>query len=92
MKLKKGFIHHQSGNETLLVATAGSGFGGLVRGNRTLGAILELLGKDVSEEQLTAALEARFDAPTEVIRRDVGKALATLREIGALEEQDGERS
>ena len=86
MKLKKGFIYHQSGKEALLVATAGSGFGGLVRGNRTLGAILELLGEEISEEKLTAAMRKRFDAPEEVIRRDVKKALDTLRGIGALEE------
>ncbi len=86
MKLKKEFIHHQSGNETLLVATAGSGFGGLVRGNRTLGAILELLQEDRGEEELRSAMRKRFNAPEEVIRRDVKKALDTLRGIGALEE------
>ena len=35
---------------------------------------------------LIAALCARFDAPEALIAADVGKALAALREVGALEE------
>ena len=43
MKLRKEFITHDTGDESLLVPTGAAGFAGLVKGNKTLGAILELL-------------------------------------------------
>ena len=86
MKLKDGFIPYDSGDEALLVPAGGAGFSGLVRGNKTLGAILSLLGKDTTEAELVAAMGRRFDAPEEAIARDVKRALAELRKIGALDE------
>ena len=55
-------------------------------GNRTLGVILSLLKEETTEAAVVAAMKARFDAPEEVIARDVKKALGELRKIGALEE------
>ena len=86
MRLKKAFIIHETGEGAMLVPTGDAGFAGLVRGNRTLGAILELLKNDTSEAEMVSVLRARFDAPAEVIERDVRKALAELRRIGAVEE------
>ena len=86
MKLKKEFITYDAGDESMLVPALGAGFSGLVRGNKTLGAILGLLKKDISEAEIIAAMEQRFDAPKEIIVRDVKKALLELRKIGALDE------
>ena len=86
MKLKKKFVVYQSGGESMLIPAAGAGFAGLVKGNKTLGAVLELLKQDVSEEEIVAAMFARFDAPEEVIAADVKKVLSELRKIGALDE------
>lgn len=86
MKLKQDFITHNTARESLLVPVGGSGFAGVVRGNKTLGAILELLQTDVTEQELTAAMCARFDAPEAVIAADVQRALNELRRIGALDE------
>ena len=86
MRLKKDFITHDTGEESLLVPTGASGFSGLVKGNKTLGVILDLLKKETSEEEILSAMCARFDAPAEVIARDVKKALTELRGIGAIEE------
>lgn len=86
MKLKKEFIAYDTGTESLLVPAGGAGFSGLVRGNKTLGAILALLGEDTTEEAVVAAMKERFDAPEDVIARDVKKALSELRRIGALDE------
>ena len=66
--------------------TGAAGFSGLVRGNKTLGAILELLKKETSEADIIDAMRKRFDAPEEAITRDVQKALAELRRIGAIDE------
>lgn len=86
MKLRNEFITHNTERESLLVPAGGAGWSGLVRGNKTLGAILELLKTDTSEEAIITAMKARFDAPEEVIIRDVKKALSELRKIGALDE------
>ena len=86
MKLKKEYITHDTGSESLLVPAGGAGFSGLVKGNKTLGAILALLKEDTTEEAVIAAMKQRFDAPEDVIARDVKKALSELRNIGALDE------
>ena len=86
MRLKKDFITHDTGTESLLVPTGGAAWSGLVKGNRTLGFILSLLKEKTTEAAVVAAMKARFDAPEEVIARDVQKALGELRKIGALEE------
>lgn len=86
MKLKKEFIPHSFGEEAVLVPTGGASFSGVVRGNRTLGAVLELLAEDTDEAAVVAAMRERFDAPEGAVERDVARVLAELRRIGALEE------
>ena len=86
MKLKKEFIVHNTGNETLLVPASGASFYGVVKGNKTFGAILALLGQDHSEAELVRAMAEQFDASEAQIARDVSKAVAELRKIGALDE------
>ncbi len=86
MKLSKDFILHIADGETVLVPTGKAKFSGVVRGNKTLGAVLELLRDETSEKKLVAAMKARFDAPEEIISRDVKKALGELRKNGAIEE------
>lgn len=87
MKLKKEFIPHETGKESLLIPAGGAGFSGLVKGNKTLGVILEYLVKDdLTEEEIVQAMEKRFDAPAELIKKDVAKAISELRRIGALNE------
>ena len=86
MKLKEGFIVHQENDESLLVPVGDMEFSGLVRGNNTLGVILELLKNETTEEALIAAMKDRFEAPEGAIENDVKKTLDELRKIGALEE------
>ena len=86
MRLKKEFITYDTGSESLLVPSGTAGFSGLVKGNKTLGAILQLLKQDTTEEEMISAMKKRFDAPAEIISRDVKKALFELRRIGAIDE------
>ena len=86
MKLSKDFILHTTDGETILVPVGNAKFSGVVRGNKTLGAVLELLRDETTEEKIVAAMKARFDAPEEIISRDVKKALEGLRKIGAIDE------
>ena len=86
MKLKNGFIPHDTGTESILVPLGGAGWSGVVKGNRTLGAILDLLKEDTTEAAIIDAMKQRFDAPEDAISCDVCKALSELRKIGALDE------
>ena len=86
MKLRKDFLLHDTGRESILVPTGNAAFSGVMRGNKTLGAVLELLKKETSYEELAAAMRQRFDAPEGTIETDVTKVIEELRKIGALDE------
>lgn len=86
MKLKKEFIVHIAGKEAVLVPAGGAEFSGVVRGNRTLGTVLELLKEDITEDGIVRAMKDRFSAPDGVIEKDVEKVLTELRRIGAIDE------
>ncbi len=86
MKLRKDFLLHDTGRESILVPTGNAAFSGVMRGNKTLGAVLELLKKETSYEELVAAMRQRFDAPEGTIETDVTKVIEELRKIGALDE------
>lgn len=85
MKLKKEFIVYNSGEESMLVPSGSADFSGLVKGNETFGTILKYLASDISEQELIRSLCREYDAPEEKIAGDVKKAIAILREVGALE-------
>ena len=85
MKLKSSFRSHNSAGESYLVPTADAAFSGMVKGNKTLGAIIEYLKEDTTEEQIVAAMRARFDAPEGAIERDVKRVIEELQKIDALE-------
>lgn len=86
MKLSSEFLLHTTGGETVLVPTGASGFSGVVRGNKTFGAIAELLKEETTQEEITARMKERFDAPEGAVEKDVAKVLAELKKIGALDE------
>ena len=86
MKLNNDFLVHTSGNETVVVPTGKASFSGIVKGNLTLGAMLEILKNDVSEEELIKKMKEQYDAPDGAIEKDIRKLLGSLRKIGALDE------
>ena len=85
MKIKKEFIVHNTGDETILVPTGTADFSGIVKGNKTVGFILDCLKADITRDEIIAKLNAALDAPAGVIERDVDKALDELRGIGAID-------
>ena len=86
MKLKKEFISHTTGGQQVMVSSAGSGFSGLVRSNATAAFIVDQLKKETTAEQIIETMLAEYDAPREIISRDVHMVIDTLRGIGALDE------
>lgn len=85
MRLKDTFITHDSDGEQILIDVTSS-FAGLVRSNRTAAFIVECLKEDTTRDQIVNAMDAKYDAPKEVLKKDVDAILEKLRGIGALEE------
>ena len=86
MKLKDGFITHESGGEHITVTAGNTDFNGLVRSNKTAGFIIECLKEDITKEGIVEKMLEKYDAPKERMEADVEKLLATLRQIGALDD------
>ncbi len=85
MKLDSRFITHRSEGEHIMVGTDGV-FSGLVKSNSTAAFIVDCLENDTTEAEITAKMAEKYDAPKEVIERDVRKILDKLRSIGAIDE------
>ena len=85
MRLKDTFITHDSDGEQILIDVTSS-FAGLVRSNKTAAFIVECLKKETTREEIVEAMYAKYDAPREVLQRDVDAIIEKLRGIGALME------
>lgn len=85
MRLKDTFITHDSDGEQVLI-DVNSSFAGLVRSNKTAAFIVECLKTDTTEEQIVDDMYEKYDAPKEVLQKDVESIVEKLRGIGALEE------
>ena len=86
MKLKDSFIVQDIEDTQFLVPLGGEAFRGIVRSNGTAAFIVDCLKQETTEEGIVDAMCAEYNAPREVIARDVHKALDTLREIDALDQ------
>lgn len=85
MRLKDTFITHNSDGEQILIDVTSS-FAGVVRSNKTAAFIVECLKTDTTREQIVDAMYEKYDAPKDVLQKDVDKIIEKLRGIGALEE------
>lgn len=85
MKLRNDFVTHEADGEVMLVATGKAKFSGLVRGNKMLGEVLNLLKKDTTEAEIVKAIRAKYEAPEGKVEADVHKVITELRKIGAIE-------
>lgn len=86
MKLKSNFITHSIGDEQVMVSVDTTVFSGIVKSNKTAAAIVDMLKEDTDKDKITDALYARYNAPRDVISKDVDNILSKLREIGAIDE------
>lgn len=86
MKLNKGFIAHDDGDQKLLVSTGATDFSGLIRSNKTAGFIIECLEKDTTEAEIVAKMQKKYDGPKDAMERDVRKIIDQLRKIGAIDD------
>ena len=85
MKLKDTYITHDSDGEQILLDTSSS-FAGLIRNNKTAAFIVECLKEDTTEEKIVEAMLEKYDAPKDVLAKDVSEVIGKLRKVGALDE------
>jgi len=85
MRLLEDFITHTMDDKQVLVDTSGN-FSGLVRSNKTAAFIVECLKEETTKEQIIEKMLAKYDAPRDVIEKDVDKIIEKLRSIGAINE------
>ena len=86
MKLKETFITYTTDSEQIMVPATNDGFRGMVRGNKAASFIIDCLKEGCSKEQLLEKMIEKYDAPREVLLRDVERVLEILKKIGALDE------
>ncbi|MCQ2418015.1 MAG: PqqD family protein [Oscillospiraceae bacterium] len=84
MKLKANFMTHMDEDTQILIDVSAK-FSGLVRSNKTASEIVNLLGRETTEAEITAEMMRKYDASEEVIAADVHRIVAQLRSIGALD-------
>ena len=85
MKLKDTYITHDSDGEQILLDTSSS-FAGLIRNNKTAAFIVECLKEETTEEKIVEAMFEKYDAPKEILAKDVSEVIGKLRKVGALDE------
>ena len=85
MKLKDTYITHDSDGEQILLDTSSS-FAGLIRSNKTAAFIVECLKEETTKEKIVEAMFEKYDAPKDVLAKDVSDVIEKLRKVGALEE------
>ena len=86
MKLKETFISHEIAGKLVTVDFSGESFNGIIRSNPTAAYIIGQLQKGCSREELIDRMDERYEAPRDVIAKDVDRVLDQLRKIQALEE------
>ena len=86
MKLKDSFMTQEVDNIQFLVPIGTGDFSGLVRSNPTAAFIVDQLKQETTAEAIVDAMYEKYEAPREVIKKDVEEILNTLRRIRAIEE------
>lgn len=88
MKLKDGFVIHNSDQEQIMVAVGerAKEFSGLVRSNSTAAYIVECLKEDTTKENIIDAILQKYEVSREIVEKDVEKILEKLRSVGAIDE------
>jgi hypothetical protein len=72
--------------ENQMMVDVSAKFSGLVRSNKTAAAIIDLLKKDTTEENIISEMLRKYDVSELVLKQDVRRIIETLRNVGALDE------
>ena len=83
----KNFVKRKIGTQFVIVAVgeATKLFNGMISVNGTGSFIWDCLERDITMEQLVAALTEHYDVAAEVAQSDAAEFIQTLKGVGALE-------
>lgn len=76
----------QSDGEQIMVSVGDTKFAGLVRSNKTAAFIVDCLKSETTKDAIVEAMAEKYDAPKDILAKDVEGIIAKLRSIGALDE------
>ena len=85
MKLKKEFVTYDTDGKQIMVSVDTKRFSGMVKSNETAVFIINCLKEETDADSIVEKMLQEYDAPREVIAKDVQKVIDTLKEIGALD-------
>lgn len=89
MKLKEQYILYSAREDELIAVPTGKEtktFKGLLRANESASFILECLKQETNEEEIVDKMLVEYDAPREVLEKDVHEIIEKLRSVQALDE------
>ncbi|MBQ3461104.1 MAG: PqqD family protein [Solobacterium sp.] len=85
MKLKKEFVTYDTDGKQIMVSVDTKRFSGMVKSNETAAFIINCLKEETDADSIVEKMLQEYDAPREVIAKDVQKVIVKLQEIGALD-------
>ena len=86
VKLKSSFISNIIDGKQVMIDMDKDGFNGIVRSNATAAYIIDQLKSETTRDEILDKMAERYDAPRDVMGRDLDDILNRLQGIGALEE------
>lgn len=87
MKIKDGYMMRKVADNCVVVPMGDevTNFNGMINLNETGEFIFEKLQEGCSRDELVEAMLKEFDAPREVIERDVDRFVEKLEKVGIIE-------
>ena len=85
MKLRKGFITHNTKDQQIMVGVGKADFSGMIKSNKTAAFIIDCLKTETSREEILAKLKDKFDGSEDVMRSDIDKVIQALKSVNALD-------
>lgn len=85
MKLKKEMLTHNMDGSQVMVSTDKEVFSGIITSNKTAADIVDLLREETTPDEIKKAMAEKYDAPYEVISKDVDMILDKLISVGVVE-------
>ena len=86
MKLKKGFVVYESGDEYIMTGVGEANFHGIIRSNAVAAFIVNCLQEETTREAVIEKMFDTYEADRETLAKGLDSVLETLRKIGALDE------
>jgi len=85
MKLKKEFIVHSMGNESVMIDATGKILSGIVNLNETAAFIANCLKNETTEESIVAEMCKEYDVDEERAKASIHTTVEKFKELGAIE-------